>query len=106
VIFKPKPVMKRISAIGAVFLLSLVFTATIEVLGQTTATLAIPANQPGAVVNSNLYGIYFEEINFADDETNGWDVFNGTWNANTGLYQQTAITTDCYSTTGNTNWAN
>lgn len=32
-----------------------------------TATVSIQANQPGAVVSSNLFGIFFEEINFAGE---------------------------------------
>jgi len=56
------------------------------------------------VVTSN--GVTLYQSNFASQGTNGWRVFNGTWSTNNGLYQQTAITTDCYSTYGNTNWAN
>jgi alpha-L-arabinofuranosidase len=55
------------------------------------------------VVTSN--GVTLYKSDFADQGANGWDVFNGTWSASDGLYQQTDITTDCYSTTGNTNWA-
>ncbi|HWY32717.1 MAG TPA: hypothetical protein VNX46_18275, partial [Candidatus Acidoferrum sp.] len=32
-----------------------------------TSTVTIQADQPGAVVSSNLFGIFFEEINFAGD---------------------------------------
>jgi alpha-L-arabinofuranosidase len=56
------------------------------------------------VVTSN--GVVLYQSDFAGQGTNGWSVFNGTWSTNNGLYQQTAITTDCYSTYGNTNWAN
>ena len=35
--------------------------------GQSAATVSIQANQPGAVVSSNLFGIFFEEINSAGD---------------------------------------
>src|ERR1035438_8031529 len=35
--------------------------------GQSAATVSIQVNQPGAVVSSNLFGIFFEEINFAGD---------------------------------------
>ncbi|HLX95829.1 MAG TPA: alpha-L-arabinofuranosidase C-terminal domain-containing protein [Verrucomicrobiae bacterium] len=31
------------------------------------ATLTIQADQPGAIISSNLFGIFFEEINFAGD---------------------------------------
>jgi alpha-L-arabinofuranosidase len=56
------------------------------------------------VVTSN--GVTLYQSDFADDGTQGWRVFNGTWSVGDGVYQQTDITTDCYSTTGNTNWAN
>ncbi len=32
-----------------------------------TATLTVPAARPGVVVSSNLFGIFFEEINFAGE---------------------------------------
>ena len=56
------------------------------------------------MVTSNGVTLYHSD--FVNQGTNGWRVFNGTWSTNHGLYQQTAITTDCYSTSGNTNWAN
>ena len=56
------------------------------------------------VVTSNGVTLYHSD--FVGQGTNGWRVFNGNWSTNRGLYQQTAITTDCYSTSGNTNWAN
>ncbi|MGA2175983.1 MAG: alpha-L-arabinofuranosidase C-terminal domain-containing protein [Verrucomicrobiota bacterium] len=56
------------------------------------------------VVTSN--GVTLYQSDFVDNGTSGWRVFNGTWSAANGVYQQTAITTDCYSTSGNTNWAN
>src|SRR5512143_2447699 len=31
------------------------------------ATMTIQVNQPGAVVSSNLFGIFFEEINYGGD---------------------------------------
>ncbi len=34
---------------------------------QSAATVSIQVNQPGAVVSSNLFGIFFEEINFAGE---------------------------------------
>ena len=55
------------------------------------------------VVTSN--GVTLYQSDFAANGTNGWRVYNGTWSAQSGLYQQTAIITDCRSTTGNTNWA-
>jgi alpha-L-arabinofuranosidase len=56
------------------------------------------------VVTSNGVTLYHSD--FVNQGTNGWRVFNGTWNTNHGLYQQTALITDCYSTSGNTNWGN
>lgn len=56
------------------------------------------------VVTSN--GVTLYQSNFAADGANGWGVYNGAWSVTNGWYAQTAITTDCYSTAGNTNWAN
>jgi alpha-L-arabinofuranosidase len=57
------------------------------------------------VVTSN--GVTLYQSDFVNQGTNGWRVYNGTWSTNAGLYRQTsASTTDCRSTTGNTNWAN
>jgi alpha-L-arabinofuranosidase len=101
-----------------------------ELFGQNRGDMVLPetvivtsnspaASMPGAigvgswntsvqytniVVTSN--GVVLYQSNFAGQSMNGWSVFNGTWSTNNGLYQQTAITTDCYSTYGNTNWAN
>ena len=56
-------------------------------------------------VSSN--GVTLYQSDFVNSGTNGWRVFNGLWSTNAGLYQQTsASTTDCRTTTGNTNWAN
>jgi len=51
-------------------LLFAVFAVVLSVAvarGQSAATLNIQVNQPGAVVSSNLFGIFFEEINSAGD---------------------------------------
>ena len=59
------------------------------------------------VVTSN--GVTLYQSDFVNQGTNGWSVFNGSWSASGGLYQQTAQITDCYSTYTNnnsTNWAN
>ena len=48
------------------FLLLIILSAT-SASAQSTATVTIQANQPGAVVSSNLFGIFFEEINFAGE---------------------------------------
>ncbi len=57
------------------------------------------------VVTSN--GVTLYQSDFVNQGTSGWNVFNGNWSASAGVYQQTsASSTDCRSTTGNTNWAN
>jgi hypothetical protein len=56
------------------------------------------------VVTSN--GVTLYQSDFVNSGTSDWRVYNGAWSINRGLYQQTAIITDCRSTTGNTNWAN
>lgn len=59
------------------------------------------------VVTSN--GVTLYQSDFAGQGTNGWSVFNGDWNTNDGVYQQTAQIVDCYSTylnNASTNWAN
>jgi len=35
---------------------------------QSSATLSIQASQPGTLVSSNLFGIFFEEINDGGDD--------------------------------------
>src|SRR5258708_29524529 len=35
--------------------------------GQSTATIAIQANMRGAAISSNLFGVFFEEINFGGE---------------------------------------
>ena len=45
----------------------MVFLATTVIQAQTTATLTIQANQPGAQISSNLFGQFFEEINSAGE---------------------------------------
>jgi len=47
-------------------LVAVLFIAAV-VHGQPAATVTIQANQPGAVVSSNLFGIFFEEINYAGE---------------------------------------
>ncbi len=57
------------------------------------------------VVTSN--GVTLYQSDFVNQGTNGWRVYNGAWSTNAGLYQQTSAgTTDCRTTTGDTNWAN
>jgi len=56
------------------------------------------------VVTSN--GVTLYQSDFMNQDASGWQTYNGAWNVNSGLYQQTSSsTTDCRSTIGNTNWA-
>jgi len=48
-------------------LLAIVGLTACAARAQSSATLTIQANQPGAVVSSNLFGIFFEEINYGGD---------------------------------------
>jgi alpha-N-arabinofuranosidase len=59
--------MNRKRARTAVLLCGLGLLAASVLCAQTAATVSIAADQPGAVVSSNLFGIFFEEINSADD---------------------------------------
>jgi alpha-L-arabinofuranosidase len=43
------------------------------------------------------HGATLYQSDFVNQGTNGWNVFNGTWNTNKGTYDQTALITDCYS---------
>ena len=56
---------------------------------QTAATVTIQAGQPGAVVSSNLFGIFFEEINFAGEG---------------GIYAEMVRNRAFYSATNATYW--
>ena len=51
----------------ALSLIILLASVALAVHGQATANVTIQANQPGALVSSNLFGIFFEEINFAGE---------------------------------------
>src|ERR1035437_2709872 len=57
--------MKRIVS----FLFVIAFFAVPFARGQSgaTATIAIQADQPGARISSNLFGIFFEEINYGGE---------------------------------------
>src|SRR5580692_365742 len=46
---------------------ALLASGVVTVRGQSAANVSIQVNQPGAVVSSNLFGIFFEEINFAGE---------------------------------------
>ncbi len=55
------------------------------------------------VVISNSTTIYSNDFSSGAGD---WNVYKGTWGVSGGAYQQTDITTDCRSTTGDTGWAN
>ena len=55
------------------------------------------------VVTSNGRVLY--QSDFAHQGAKGWRVHLGTWEAQNGLYQQTELANDCWSTTGDTNWS-
>ena len=46
---------------------SSILAAPFSAAGQATATVNVTVNQPGALVSSNLFGIFFEEINYAGE---------------------------------------
>src|SRR4051794_31854069 len=43
------------------------FCAPVRARSEGAATISIQADVPGAVVSSNLFGVFFEEINFAGE---------------------------------------
>jgi alpha-N-arabinofuranosidase len=47
----------------------LVLFGTLEASAQSAApaSLTVQVNKPGAAVNKNMYGLFFEDINFAAD---------------------------------------
>jgi len=53
-------------------------------------------------VTSNSTLLYNTDFSSGAGE---WNVYNGSWSVSGGTYQQTAITTDCRSSTGSTDWA-
>ncbi|HEX9046246.1 MAG TPA: carbohydrate binding domain-containing protein, partial [Verrucomicrobiae bacterium] len=62
--------MKPRNGIASLHLLSSILAVLVSVAvarGQSGATMNIQVNQPGAMVSSNLFGIFFEEINSAGD---------------------------------------
>lgn len=68
-------------------------------------TWSTAASYTNLVVSSN--GVTLYQSDFANSGTNGWNVFNGAWSTNAGVYRQTSTgTTDCRTWTGSTNWSN
>src|ERR1700722_18223130 len=61
---KSVPMTLRAFRLGMVLAAAIVASAG---RAQTGATLTVQADQPGAGVSSNLFGIFFEEINFAGE---------------------------------------
>src|ERR1039457_3315408 len=53
--------------VSRLLLLPALFVFAVSARGQSAATMTIQVNQPGAVVSSNLFGIFFEEINCAGE---------------------------------------
>ncbi len=51
----------------AISLITAVWGIPSATIASTSATVEIQVNQPGTVISSNLFGIFFEEINFAGD---------------------------------------
>src|SRR5690349_4988343 len=60
------PVGKKIQAVRIGMVLAAMMGG-LAAQAQTTATLTIQADQPGVRISSNLFGIFFEEINHAGD---------------------------------------
>jgi alpha-L-arabinofuranosidase len=92
-----------------------VLPSSVTVTSNSTGALAHGAIGVGSwntsvqytniVITSN--GVTLYQSDFINQGTNGWQVYNGTWSTNAGLYQQTSdSTTDCRSTIGSTNWSN
>ena len=46
---------------------SLALLSALAASAQAPATLTVQVNKPGAAVNKNMYGLFFEDINFAAD---------------------------------------
>src|ERR1700722_16454650 len=61
---KSVPMTLRAFRLGMVLAAAIVASAG---RAQTGATLTVQAAQPGAMVSSNLFGIFFEEINYAGE---------------------------------------
>ncbi|MGA9450928.1 MAG: alpha-L-arabinofuranosidase C-terminal domain-containing protein [Verrucomicrobiia bacterium] len=63
---KINSVQKSISTFHLGIVLTTTFAA-LAVQAQAGAVITIQAGQPGAIISSNLFGIFFEEINFAGE---------------------------------------
>jgi alpha-L-arabinofuranosidase len=49
------------------FIFAVVCCGVSALQAQTSATVTIHADQPGAVISSNLFGVFYEEINYAGE---------------------------------------
>jgi alpha-L-arabinofuranosidase len=47
--------------------LTLLWLGVVGARAETTATVTVHADEPGALVSSNLFGVFFEEINYAGE---------------------------------------
>jgi|GEM_PF-6050810 len=57
-------ILTRLPALATGLALSGALAASAQ---PTPATLTVQVNKPGAAVNKNMYGLFFEDINFAAD---------------------------------------
>ena len=57
------PISRKLPALAA----GLVLLAPLAARAQAPAALTVQVNKPGAAVNKNMYGLFFEDINFAAD---------------------------------------
>lgn len=95
---------------GDMVLPSTVVTSTNAVAGVWPGAIGVGSwntsvQYSNVVVTSN--GVTLYQSDFVNQGSSGWQSHNGAWSVYGGLYQQTSSsTTDCRSTTGNTNWAN
>jgi PAS domain S-box-containing protein len=58
------------------------------------------------IVVTGSDGAVLYQSDLANQGTNGWYVFRGSWNARDGKLGQTGIMTDCRITTGSLTWSN
>ena len=57
------PTISRLPALAT----GLALLGTLATRAQAPASLTVQVNKPGAAVNKNMYGLFFEDINFAAD---------------------------------------
>jgi len=64
--FNRRRSFRLLSSATIFWVVAVIFAAAVA-RGQTTATITIHADQPGAAVSSNLFGVFYEEINYAGE---------------------------------------